>query len=148
VARHASELANSNPGAPDESSSPPGPVVQPESPVTNKEAVAASFNHQQQVLEDHMKSLMSAEHSYARGLETHIVKMLSDHRKSTVSAVLEEQRECKICNDDYDTTTHCLREQSIAYSNMSAKFAYAMARCDQIDALKASMSAWQQGSAV
>ncbi|KAL3912793.1 MAG: hypothetical protein SGARI_000972, partial [Bacillariaceae sp.] len=141
VARHAGELANANP-----SSEASPPRAQTAAPTSNKEAVAQSFNHQQQVLEDHMKSLMSAEHSYARGLETHIVKMLSDHRKSTVSAVIEEQRECKICNDDYDTTAHCLREQSTAYSSMSAKFSVAMARCDQIDALKASMSAWQQGS--
>ncbi|KAL3910096.1 MAG: hypothetical protein SGILL_007825 [Bacillariaceae sp.] len=139
VARHAGELATANPSA----SSPPR--VSPATPTTNKDAVAAGFSHQQQILEDHMKSLMGAEHSYARGLETHIVKMLSDHRKSTVSAVIEEQRECKLCNDDYDTTTHCLREQSIAYSSMSTKFSFAMARCDQIDALKASMSEWKQG---
>jgi hypothetical protein len=77
-------------------------------------------------------------------LETHIVKMLSQHRKSTVAAIMDEQRECKFCDDDYDTTSHCLREQSIAYSSMSTKFAYAMARCDQIEGLKASMSAWKQ----
>jgi hypothetical protein len=99
-------------------------------------------SQQLQILETHMKSLMSAEHSYARGLETHIVKMLSEHRKSTVAAILDEQNECMECKDDYETTTHCLREQSLAYSNMSSKFAYAMARCDQIDALKASMSSW------
>jgi hypothetical protein len=140
VARHAGELCNkpANEGGPatESSSSPPKPG--------KDEQLLACISHQQQVLEDHMKSLMSAEHSYARGLETHIVKMLSVHRKSTVSAVMDEQRECKSCNDDYDTTSHCLREQSIAYSSMSTKFAYAMARCDQIEGLKASMSAWKQ----
>jgi hypothetical protein len=99
---------------------------------------------QQQVVEQHMKSLMSAEHSYARGLETHIVKMLSDHRKATVTAILDEQQDCKDSDDDYATTMHCLREQSLAYTTLSSKFAYAMARCDQIDALKASMSSWSR----
>jgi hypothetical protein len=139
VARHAGELFNktSKEGATTENFS--------SSPKSGKdEQMWTCINHKQQVLEDHMKSLMSPEHSYARGLETHIVKMLSDHRKATISAVMDEQRECKTCNDDYDTTRHCLREQSIAYSSMSSKFAYATARCDQIEGLKASMSAWKQ----
>lgn len=148
VARHAGELCNSKPTStaePTAENASMTPTSTAPTATTSKEdQLSACFNHQQQVLEDHMKSLMSAEHSYARGLETHIVKMLSDHRKSTVSAVMEEQRECKICGDDYDTTSHCLREQSIAYSNMSSKFAYAIARCDQIEGLKASMSEWKQ----
>lgn len=82
------------------------------------------------------------EDSYARGLETHIVRMLSEHRKLTVQSILEEQKECRMCNDDEDTTRHCLREQSLAYSQLSCKFARRMGRCDHVEALKCNMSKW------
>mmetsp|Transcript_46728 Transcript_46728/g.113872 ORF Transcript_46728/g.113872 Transcript_46728/m.113872 type:complete len:799 (-) Transcript_46728:118-2514(-) len=95
------------------------------------------------IVEEHMKSLMNNDHAYARGLETHICKFLSEHRRSTVRAVIEEQDDCRNCHDDDDTTLHCLREQSVAYSNMSSKFSAALAKCDHIDALKASMSTWK-----
>ncbi|KAG7349087.1 hypothetical protein IV203_011684 [Nitzschia inconspicua] len=144
VARFAGELFNTNAKASSSSTADEAVSSSYTSETSAVEQISQCISHQQQLLEEHMKSLMSAEHSYARGLETHIVKMLSDHRKSTVSAVIDEQRECKLCNDDYETTSHCLREQSIAYSNMSTKFAYAMARCDQIEGLKSSMSAWKQ----
>jgi len=93
------------------------------------------------VVEQHMKRL--TEDSYARGLESHIVKLLSDNRSAVVNAVLEEQDECRASCDDFETTMHCLREQSLAYSQLSTRFAVKMGQCDQIDALKASMSRWR-----
>ena len=96
-------------------------------------------------IEGHMKSL--TEDSYARGLEAHIVPFLSDNRKNTVQAVLLEQDECWATGDDYEMCSHCLREQSIAYSAMSIRFSQKMAQCDQLDALKASMSRWSDGEA-
>jgi hypothetical protein len=104
--------------------------------------IVARGNQAEAVVEDHMKQLMAD--SFPRGLETHIVKMLSDHRKSTIQAVLEEQKECKACNDTPECTRHCLREQSLAYSQMSIRFAANMAKCDEIDALKAGMSRWRR----
>jgi hypothetical protein len=101
----------------------------------------ARHQAQESVIEDHMKKL--TEDSFARGLEGHVVRMLSDHRKSTIQAVLEEQKECRVCNDNSETTSHCLREQSVAYSKMSSRFAVNMAKCDEIDALKANMSRWR-----
>jgi hypothetical protein len=95
----------------------------------------------QSVVEDHMKKL--TEDSVARGLESHIVSLLSSRRRETVHAVLQEQAECKNCNDSYDVSCQCLREQSLAYSEMSRNFACKIAECDQIDALKASLSTWQ-----
>jgi hypothetical protein len=93
------------------------------------------------VVENHMKKL--TEDSVARGLESHIVSLLSSRRRETVQAVLQEQAECKNCNDSYDISCQCLREQSLAYSEMSRNFASKIAQCDQIDALKASLSTWQ-----
>ena len=101
----------------------------------------ARATESQSVIEDHMKCVTND--SYARGLEAHIVRMLSDHRKSTVRAVIEEQNECRMCDDDAETTRHCLREQSVAYSQLSTKFALNMAKCDQIDACKATMARWR-----
>lgn len=103
--------------------------------------IVARGNQEESVMEDHMKQLMAD--SFPRGLETHIVKMLSDHRKSTIQAVLEEQKECKMCNDGPETTMHCIREQSLAYSQISTRFATNMGKCDEIDALKAGISRWR-----
>ena len=94
------------------------------------------------VIEHHMK--MVIDDSYARGLETHIIRFFSDHRRSYLKAVLNEQMECKESDDDYDMTSHCLRAQSLAYSKQSTDFALRMAKCDEIDALKAKMSRWGQ----
>jgi len=103
--------------------------------------VVARGNQEESVIEDHMKQLMAD--SFPRGLETHIVKMLSDHRKSAIQAVLEEQRECKSSDDTPECAAHCIREQSLAYSQMSTRFAFSIAKCDEIDALKAGMSRWR-----
>ena len=97
---------------------------------------------QEQLLQNAMKRLV--QDSFARGLEIHICSQLGRRRKETVQAVLEEQQECWASNDSYDTTSHCLREQSLAYSQWSSKFAEKMAQCDTIDALQASLSRWEQ----
>jgi hypothetical protein len=108
--------------------------------ITSVETIAR-HTAQESVIEDHMKKL--TEDSFARGLEGHVVKMISDHRKNTIQAVLDEQKECRMCNDNAETTSHCMREQSLAYSQMSTRFAACMAKCDEIDALKANMSRWR-----
>lgn len=91
-----------------------------------------------QTVEANLKKLM--EDSYARGLEVHIVNLLSDLRKETVRAVLEEQAECRMCGDAPDITAESLREQSMAYTIQSRTFALKLAQCDQVEALKASLS--------
>ena len=83
--------------------------------------------------------------SFARGLETHIVSFLSQARSETVKAVLEEQMECRTCNDSYEVTCESLRGQSLAYSQASNAFATRMAGCDQVEALKATLSQWEPG---
>lgn len=103
------------------------------------EAIARG-NEPEDVIESHMKNL--TKDSYARGLESHIVRLLSDSRKATVRAVLREQSECRSCGDNYDVTSHCLREMSLSYSRMSVRFSEKIGRCDEIDSLKASMSRW------
>jgi len=95
------------------------------------------------VVEDSMKQL--TRDSYARGLETHIVSFLAQARSDTVAAVLEEQKECRLCQDSYDLTAEALRGQSLAYSTTARTFALKMAGCDQIDALKATLSQWEPG---
>jgi len=91
-----------------------------------------------QTIEANLKKLM--EDSYARGLEVHIVNLLSDLRRETVRAVLEEQAECRMCGDTSDITAESLREQSMAYTIQSRTFALKLAQCDQVEALKASIS--------
>jgi hypothetical protein len=104
-------------------------------------ASEGTFSPQQ--IQANMKKLM--EDSYARGLEVHIVNLLSDLRKETVRAVLEEQAECRMCGDSPDVTAESLREQSMAYTIQSRTFALKLAQCDQVEALKASLSsqAWE-----
>ena len=92
------------------------------------------------LVEEHMKKL--TQDSYARGLETHIVCLLSSLRREAVQAVLEEQEECKRCADLPEVVCESLREQSVAYSGQSRRFAERVAKCDHIEALKASISAW------
>lgn len=95
-----------------------------------------------QTVESHLKKLL--EDSYARGLEVHIVNLLSDLRRETVRAVLEEQAECRMCGDSHDITSESLREQSLAYTVQSRTFALKLAQCDQVEALKASLaSRWE-----
>jgi hypothetical protein len=81
--------------------------------------------------------------SFARGLEAHICSFLSRARSETVQAVLEEQKECRMCGDSYELTAESLRGQSLAYSQTSRTFAAKMGQADQIEALKAAMSTWQ-----
>lgn len=95
-------------------------------------------------IEVHMKKMM--DDSCARGLEVHIVDLLSDVRQATVQAVLTEQDECRACNDSDEITADCLRQQSLAYTVQSTTFAKKIAQCDQIEALKASLSSrWEAG---
>ena len=103
--------------------------------------VVAQATEPESIVEQHMRLL--TEDSYARGLEGHIVSLLSANRKDTVRAVLQEQSECKSSKDNHEMTSHCLREQSLAYSKLSTGFAEKMGRIDQIEALKASMSQWR-----
>jgi hypothetical protein len=108
---------------------------------THSVEIVAKATETESVVENHMRQL--TEDSFARGLEAHIVKLLSGNRKNTVRAVLQEQSECQLSKDNYEMTSHCLREQSLAYSQLSTGFAEKMGRCDQIIALKASMSRWR-----
>jgi len=92
----------------------------------------------EEVVERHLKNL--TKDNYTRGLESHIVKLLSENRKRTVRAVLSEQVGCR--DDGSETRAHRLREQSLLNSGLSTGFAERMGRCDQIVALKASLSSW------
>eukprot|EP00977_Amphora_coffeiformis_P028899 scaffold37799_cov176-Amphora_coffeaeformis.AAC.3 len=103
--------------------------------------ILVNGNEKKDVLEDHMRRL--TEDSFARGLETHSVRCISDRRKSHIHAVLQEQEDCRETGDTYEMASHCIREQSLAYSKLLTEFALRMAKCDQIDALKASMSVWE-----
>jgi hypothetical protein len=110
---------------------------------THAVEIVAQATEPESIVEQHMRQL--TEDSFARGLEGHIVNLLSANRKETVRAVLQEQSECKSSKDNHEMTSHCLREQSLAYSKLSTGFAEKMARIDQIEALKANMSRWRPG---
>jgi len=91
-----------------------------------------------EVVEKHLKNL--TKDNYTRGLEAHIVKLLSENRKTTVRAVMAKQIECK--DDEYDVRANQLREQSLLNSRLSTRFAEKMGQCDEIIALEASLSSW------
>ena len=110
----------------------------------NSVEIVARGNSAEHVLETHMKYLTND--TYARGLESHVVRMLSENRSRTVKAVIAEQEECRHDKDDYETTADALREASLVFSSMSTKFATRLGQCDEIDALKANMSRWENGS--
>lgn len=105
-------------------------------------AILALNEEPKSVIENHTKLL--TEEWYARGLESHILDLLSENRKATVEAVLQEQCECQQSGDSYDIMAHCLREQSVAYSRQSYDFAIKIALSDQISALKATMLRWDR----
>lgn len=107
---------------------------------TRSVEIIAKSTEPQAVVEDHMRQL--TEQWNVRGLESHIVGLLSSRRSATTKAVIQEQAECQE-SDDWEITTHCLREQSLVYSQLSTRFAEKMGQCDQISALKASMSQWR-----
>jgi len=107
------------------------------------ESVATKSTVNDPAVQDAMKQL--TRDSFARGLETHIVSFLAQARRECVQAVLDEQRECRLCNDSYELAGESLRGQSQAYSQTSRTFAARMAGCDQIEALKATLSVWEAG---
>ncbi|GAX16806.1 hypothetical protein FisN_5Hh178 [Fistulifera solaris] len=110
------------------------------------ETIASSYRDKspqaEMILEDAMRKII--QESFARGLEPHIVSLLSDRRTELVRAVLAEQKECRMCKDSYEITSQCLREQSLAYSEQSTFFADKIAECDHIEALKACLSPWNE----
>jgi len=111
-------------------------------PEYNKSLVVVVENKESKsVIEHHLKIL--TEEWYARGLESHILDKLSGNRRATVEAVLQEQYECKLAGDSEDMMWHCLREQSIAYSQLSSNFSEKIGLSDQIEALKATISRWE-----
>lgn len=94
------------------------------------------------ILEDAMRKII--QEGFARGLEPHIVSLLSNRRTELVRAVLAEQKECRMCKDSFEISSQCLREQSLAYSKQSTFFADKIAECDHIEALKACLSSWSE----
>jgi hypothetical protein len=103
--------------------------------------IVANSTECKSVVEQHMRVLM--EDSCARGLEAHVVSLLSENRKETVRAVLQEQSDCRSAQDTDEMTSYCLREKSLVTSPLSTGFAKKMGQCDQIEALKAKMSRWR-----
>jgi hypothetical protein len=92
------------------------------------------------VLEKHMKKLGD---SAGRGLETHIVPLMEALRRSSVKAVMSEQKMCRNSCKSYDETCEILRSRSLSESRPGQTFAAKIAECDHIEALKASMSRWR-----
>ena len=81
--------------------------------------------------------------SYARGLETHIVPVLSQTRKLVVHSILEEQQDCQ--GQSYETSSERIRERSVACTQRSRALGLQLAKSDHIEALQASLSRWRPG---
>jgi hypothetical protein len=80
--------------------------------------------------------------NFARGLEAHIVSNVAQRRREFIKAVMEEQEECKRCQDSYEQSCESIRQSSLALSQQSQTFAQRIAECDQLEALKALLSPW------
>jgi len=92
--------------------------------------------------EGHMKALINDKH--ARGLEVHICSYIEEIRKEFINTVLDEQDDCEDAGEDYTTTAERMRHAALQYTVQSQEFAYKLAKCDHIVALKASLSKWDK----
>lgn len=92
--------------------------------------------------EGHMKTLINDKH--ARGLEVHICGYIEEVRRDFINCVLDEQDDCEDAGEDYETTAARLRKAALQYTVQSQEFAYKLAKCDHIVALKASLSKWDK----
>lgn len=93
------------------------------------------------LVDHHMKKL--TEDDFARGLETHVVFLLHTLREDGVKTILAEQEACRQECCGYETTCERLRERYSAITLPSRVLAGKMAECDQVIALKASLSKWK-----
>jgi hypothetical protein len=91
------------------------------------------------LIEEHMKSLIK--HSVGRGLEGHMSKLIPQNRNRHVRGVLQAQIDCNVRLYSYDETIEKLLEQSLIKT--MGPYARRMGKCDEIEALKASMSHWE-----
>ena len=90
--------------------------------------------------ETHMKTVINDKH--ARGLEVHICSYIEEIRKDFINTVLDMQDDCEDDGEDYDNTAARLRQAALQFTVPSQAFAYKLAKCDHIVALKASLSKW------
>jgi hypothetical protein len=91
------------------------------------------------LIEEHMKSL--TKHSIGRGLEGHMSKLIPQNRHMHMRGVLQAQIDCNVRQNSYDETIEKLREQSLIKT--MGLYARRMGKCDEIEALTASMSHWE-----
>jgi hypothetical protein len=90
--------------------------------------------------EGHMKTLINDKH--ARGLEVHICSYIEEVRREFVNAVLDEQDDCEDAGETYEVTAARMRKAGLKFTVHAQEFAYKLAKCDHIVALKASLSKW------
>ena len=91
------------------------------------------------LVDEHVKKM--SKDSYARGLETHIVPVLSQTRQLVVHSILEEQQNCQ--GQAYETSSTRIRERSVACTQRSRTLGLQMAKSDHIEALQSSLSRWR-----
>ena len=92
--------------------------------------------------EGHMKTLINDKH--ARGLEVHICGYIEEVRRDFINCVLDEQDDCEDAGENYEATAARLRKAALQYTVQAQEFAYKLAKCDHIVALKASLSKWDK----
>lgn len=92
--------------------------------------------------EGHMKVVINDKH--ARGLEVHICGYIEEVRKEFINQVLDEQDDCEDAGETYDATAARMRKAALQFTVQSQEFAYKLAKCDHIVALKASLSKWDK----
>eukprot|EP00980_Cylindrotheca_fusiformis_P020586 scaffold7641_cov115-Cylindrotheca_fusiformis.AAC.32 len=98
------------------------------------------------VLNEYLKSLTQQETSI-RGMEGHMSRLIPQIRKKHIQGVLQAQSDCTIRDYSYEESIETIREQSLVRGIEMGRYAQCMAKCDEMEALAASVSRWEQQQA-
>ena len=101
----------------------------------------------QHVIESKMKELTRNSY-HVRGLECHMIPLVKKTRLRLSKEVLRQQSVCKRRGDDNNKACDCIRKQSLLHTTVLTGFATRMGKCDEIEALTANMSHWDNNKPV
>jgi hypothetical protein len=93
------------------------------------------------VLESALKVIIKD--SYPRGLEAHILKKCTIIRTEACSAVLTEQEKTHLRGQSYGKAAENMRQRSLDETHSCVVFARRIAKCDEIEAMKALSGKWE-----
>lgn len=104
-------------------------------PTYTKSLVMVVRGSQPREVEELILKKVNKEYSSARGLESMIVPLLKHTRKAQRNAVMHMQSECRHDDKTVEETSDYLRDESLVYSQMLARFAKHAGDWDHIKCL-------------